>query len=617
MQKFIQPGQVAEIIYGFTVATNALLERKGAKTAIITTQGFEDIIELGRQNRPKIYDLQVEKPPPLVPRHLRYGVPERISAQGEILRPLRIEVAEEKLAGLKAKGVEAIAVCLLFSYANPSHEQQIAQLGQGKGFFISLSHEILPEFREYERCSTTVINAYVSLKVDRNLSLLEDKINTHPLRIMQSNGGCISTTTARREAVRTIFSGPAAGVLGGLELAKLAGYTQVITFDMGGTSTDVSLCDGQIKYTTEATVGGFPIKIPMIDIHSIGAGGGSLAYKDAGGALRVGPQSAGAEPGPACYGKGGKRLTVTDANLFLGRLDPDCFLGGEMRIYPDRIHPPLSDLAQELGLGTDQAASGIIKIINANMERAIRVISVERGFDPRDFSLVSFGGAGPMHACELASDLVIPRIIVPPNPGTLSALGLLLADVVKDYSQTLLLKSNDFDYEQLLTFFSSLEKKGLEEMLSEGFVTEAVIIERYLDMRYLGQSYEIMIPCRPDFLERFREVHEHLYGYAFPGKRIEVVNLRLKVVGKTKKPELRCQKEEPGEAASTAIIKEKKCFLAGDWEEVPVFLRDRLKPGHRFSGPAIVVEYSSTAVIPPDFTARVDGYLNLVLEKVN
>lgn len=605
--------ELPEIICGSTVATNVLLERKGAKTALITTHGFEDILEIGRQNRPRIYDLQVDKPPPLVPRSLRYGVKERISAQGEVLEELDGQKLESLSKELKRKGIEAIAVCLLFSYANPVHEQKIAHLLEAQGFFLSLSHLILPEFREYERCSTTSINAYVSPKIDRFFSYLEEKLKTRQLRVMQSNGGCISSLTARKEAVRTIYSGPAAGVLGGLEVAKLAGYPKVITFDMGGTSTDVSLCRGAIEYTTESKVGGLPVKVPMIAIHSVGAGGGSVAYVDSGGSLRVGPKSAGAVPGPACYGKGGSGLTVTDANLFLGRLDPDNFLGGEGKLYPDKVHNPLANLAKALGLGMEETASGVIKVVNANMERALRVISIEKGHDPGEFSLTSFGGAGPMHACELARSLMIPRVIVPKYPGALSALGLLLAAVVKDYSKTVLLPAGTVSDSQLSGLFASMESRASKEMYDEGFRPEMVLIERFLDMRYAGQSFELIIPGESGHVERFHTAHERFYGYSFPNKKVEIVNLRLKVTGHTEKPAITSYPEDKREAPASAVLKEKDAYLGDSWQRVRVWKRELLKPGHYFTGPALVVEYSATTVIPPDFTACVDAFSNLIL----
>ncbi|MBI4596042.1 MAG: hydantoinase/oxoprolinase family protein [Candidatus Tectomicrobia bacterium] len=617
LKHLIELKQIPEIVCGSTVATNVLLERKGAKTALITTQGFEDILEIGRQNRPKIYDLQVEKPPPLVPRALRYGIRERISAQGKIVETLQIEQVNRLVKEIKNERVEAVAVCLLFSYANPIHELEIARLSQGKGLGLSLSHQILPEFREYERCSTTVINAYVSTQIDLYLSYLENHIQTGQFRIMQSNGGCISTSTARREAVRTIFSGPAAGVLGGFELSKLAGYSQVITFDMGGTSTDVALCNDRIEYTTEAMIGGFPVKVPMISIHSVGAGGGSLAYTDSGGALRVGPKSAGAEPGPACYGKSKEGLTVTDANLFLGRLDPEHFLGGEKKLYPERILTPLKKLAQGLDLSMEATASGVINVVNANMERAIRVISIEKGYDPGEFSLIAFGGAGPMHACELARNLLIPRVIVPAHPGALSALGLLLADVVKDYSQTILLRTDVMEKAQLADLFGSMEVKAREDMGKEGFESDFISSQRYLDMRYVGQSFELIIPWDDDFIGKFHRMHEQFYGYSLPNKSMEIVNLRLKVIGKTEKPTLPYESGQKRKAPHSARAKTTRCYWDGHWESVPVFQRERLKPGHHFTGPAIVVEYSATTVIPGDFAARVDGYLNLILEKIS
>jgi len=616
LSRLIGTDNQQEIICGSTVATNTILERKGARTALITTKGFEDLLEIGRQNRQKIYDLNIDRPPSLIPPELRFGLKERVSAQGEIIKPLQEREIERLVAELKGKQVEAVAVCLLFSYLNPVHEEKLAEKLQNLCLFLSLSHRILPEFREYERCSTTVINAYVAPRINQYLSLLTQEVGRGRLRIMQSNGGCISATTASQEPVRTIFSGPAAGVLAARELARLAGFSKVITLDMGGTSTDVSLVDDRISYTTEATIGGLPVKVPMIDIHTVGAGGGSLAYVDSGGALRVGPFSAGADPGPACYGKGGKGVTVTDANLFLGRLDPDNFLGGEKRLYPEEIGPPLTRLARQLGLSLEETASGVLQVVNANMERAVRVISVERGHDPRDFSLVAFGGAGPLHACELASNLLIPRIIIPRSPGTLSALGLLLADIVKDYSQTILLRSERLTTEELDSLFLSLERKAQEEMLTEGFLPDKIMVERYLDLRYVGQSYELMIPYRADFLPHFHELHQHLYGYCLPHRETEIVNLRIKAIGQTRKPRLPYRRyEELKELPKHSCIKEKDCYLGGRWQRLPVWQRDLLEPGQLLRGPAIILEYSSTIFITPDYRAWIDSHYNLILER--
>ncbi len=460
------------VVHGTTVATNALLERKGARTALITTRGFRDVLEIGRQNRPDLYALEPQKPPPLVPRELRLEVAERVDHKGRVLQPLDMASVDAAIAELQRLGAESVAVCLLFSFLYPEHEATIAARLEAAGFAVSASHRILPEFREYERTATTVANAYVSPVLNRYLTNLEAKLPAElgPLRVMQSNGGVITAKAAKAAAARTVLSGPAAGVVGAAYMAGLSGYTDLITLDMGGTSTDVALVPGRLRETSEATVGDVPVRLPMLDIHTVGAGGGSIARLDAGGALRVGPQSAGADPGPACYGKG-DQITVTDAHVLLGRVAPTQFLGGRMALDRPRAERLMADLAARMGMDAERAANGVLRVANAIMEKAVRVISVERGYDPRRFTLVAFGGAGPLHACELAEGLGIPRVLVPRSPGVLSALGMLAADVMKDYSQTVMLRLPDPVDEsfvrQVAMGFRALAQRGWTEILEE------------------------------------------------------------------------------------------------------------------------------------------------------
>ncbi len=512
----LQDLEAQEVVHGSTVATNALLERKGARTAFLTTEGFEDLLIIGRQNREKLYDLLAPAKRQLVPSELSLGLPERILYDGSVERdldPAALEGLSEKLRGL---GVESVAVCLLHSYANPVHEKRVAEALEG--FFVSLSHEVLPEYREYERASTTVVNAYVTPLMARYLTGLSEKLGATRLRVFQSNAGSISSGAAECGAIHTVLSGPAGGVVGAAAAAKQAGFSRVISFDMGGTSTDVSLYDGKFSYTTESNLGDFPIRIPMLDIHSVGAGGGSIAYLDRAGALRVGPQSAGADPGPVCYGRG-EQITVTDANLLLGRIQPDKFLGGRMQLDLDRTRGFMNSFAAQLGVSIEKTAAAIVDVANSNMERAIRAVSVERGHDPRDFALLSFGGAGAQHACELAERLDVSTVIVPPHAGVLSAVGMLAADCVRDYSQSVLGKDPVLAFEEL-------GGRAAAEFSDEGF--SEVLFERLIDLRYEGQSYEITVPWqqRADFDAH----HRKLYGYDHPGRKVEQVTARVKAI---------------------------------------------------------------------------------------
>jgi N-methylhydantoinase A len=610
----ITDGRAKHIVHGSTVATNAILERKGAKIALITNNGFEDIIEIGRQNRSSLYDLTYKKEPHIVPKEMRFGLKERTLCTGEVIEDLDMKEAEEIARKIKGTDAESVAVCLLFSYLNPSHEKTIGTLIEKLNIPVSLSHEILSEFREFERTSTTLVNAYVSPKMREYLShiiaALQEKDS---LRVMQSNGGSISAHTAMNESVRTILSGPAGGAVGAYEIGKQVAAEKTISFDMGGTSTDVSLMDGGLSFTLESEIVGYPVKVPMIDIHTVGAGGGSIASIDLGGSLKVGPESAGAEPGPICYGKG-DRITVTDAHLYLGRLIPEHFLGGYMTLEADRLKIPFSQMAEDLGLSAIEMAEGILSVANTAMEKAIRVISVERGYDPREFTLLTFGGAGGMHAAFLARLLSVPRVLVPNNPGILSAIGMLIADMIKDYSLTVMLNQFDTDHDQLRNLFNSLERKGLNDLISEGVNEKNILLERYLDMRYEGQSYEIIVPFRDDFIEGFHGLHEKKYGYRNGDKPIEIVNLRLRARGTLDKPEMEKFPMSSETPVDKALLDRREVIFDGQPVMTQIFNRKFLGSGNRIKGPSVVVEYSSTIVIPPFAEAVVDEYGNLIME---
>jgi N-methylhydantoinase A len=602
-----------DVVHGSTIATNALLERRGACVALITTRGFADVIEIGRQDRPDLYALEPKVLPPLVPPERRIEVEERVTAEGQPLIPLDQHSLPKLVRQLEMLNVESVAVCLLFSFLYPKHEKMIGEALRRR-WAVSLSCEVLPEYREYERASTTVINAYVAPLMDRYLRRLEAGLQGRRLRIMQSNGGVITAATARREAARTALSGPAGGAVGAFHIAGLAGFDHIISFDMGGTSTDVALFPGEIVYTHEARIGGMPLRLPVVDVHTVGAGGGSIARVDAGGALQVGPESAGADPGPACYGRG-DQPTISDANLVLGRLHPDHFLGGQMKLYPERAEEAVARLARQMGGKTlEEAAWGMVQVANATMERAIRTISIERGYDPRDFTLVAFGGAGPLHACALAEKLHIPRILVPQTPGVLSAVGMTIADLIKDYSQTVMLdqdvvlNSNTLD-----TIFAPLERQGIEDLVNEGVEATNIHLERILDMRYVGQSYEIAVPqpSHGNWLAAFHAMHGRRYGHQHEQEPVEIVNIRLRAVGRGMKPHFQ-RLPADGPNASGACIGEGLVWLSPDRQEVvPLYERGLLRAGNVLTGPAIVFQLDATTVIEPGWQAVVDQLGNL------
>ncbi|HET9178832.1 MAG TPA: hydantoinase/oxoprolinase family protein [Terriglobia bacterium] len=646
------PSTSLDIIHGTTVGTNCLLERRGARVALVTTNGFEDLIEIGRQARSRLYDFDVRRDPPLVPRQKRFGLRERIAPDGSVLaRPSMPDLRRLRNRILRS-GAESIAVCLLFSYSNPANEMLVVRALRQLNLPLSISHRILPEFREYERLSTTAINAYLMPRTGSYLARLESKaVKKFALKsktsgpaggragvrvfVMESNGGITTARHAAREPVRTILSGPAGGVAAAVRLAKSFGIRQAISFDMGGTSTDVCLFEGRARITKETTLAGLPVAVPVIDVHSVGAGGGSLARIDAGGALRVGPESAGAMPGPVCYGRGGHRPTVTDANLILGRIDPDNFLGGTFRLDRRATEEAFERFIREENRKSPSAARilksprelarGIIAVANASMERVLRVISVERGHDPRDFSLIAFGGAGGLQAADLARSLGVARVIIPQNPGTFSALGILLSDAVKDVSQSLLMpvpieiargRSSALRSfcNNVAQRFQQLERAARKEIRRDHFPPGRIQIEKYLEVRYAGQSYELMVPFSRRFPADFKRLHEKTYGYTHGHKPLEVVNLRLRLTlpfAGHHAP--RRASRRPNQPVDNALLKEKNVWFGNRFHRTPLYERGRFQAGMRFEGPAVVAEYSSTTVVPPGCRCSVDRDLNLVL----
>jgi N-methylhydantoinase A len=621
-------GRVERITHGSTVATNAILERKGARTALITTQGFRDILAIGRQNRADLYAIQPQLPSPLIARRWCYEVPERLNHDGEILMPLDMEALDVVLADIERQGIETVAVCFLYSYVNPVHEQRVRDRVLARGLVedwrIALSSDVLPEIREYERASTVALEAYVRPLVSRYLRRLERDL--HPerlegladsltLRIMKSDGGVMGVRRAQERAVQTALSGPAAGVIGALHLAQLAGYDDVMTLDIGGTSTDVALCPGALVRRAESEIGGLPLRTRVLDIETIGAGGGSIARFDAGGVLRVGPESAGADPGPVAYGLGGLEVTVTDAHVVLGRLHPDYFLGGEMMLRPQAARAAVHFLGRALGLTPEDTALGVVHVANSGIDRALRRVSISRGHDPRQFTLVAFGGAGPLHACPVADQLEIPRVLLPRHPGVLCALGLLMADTVLEQSRSVLEPVSEATPALLQEELNRMAVHARHKLISEGVAESAIILLGLVDARYEGQSYELTMPFDHDLVRAFHAAHTKSYGHAMLDRAVEVVNLRLHATGLSAGPELVLEPVMANDGAE-AFVGMRRGFLEKLGPcRLAVYERERLRPGAVFAGPALVLQMDSTAFIPPDWSARVDGYRNLVLEK--
>ncbi len=607
-----------EIVHGTTVGTNALLERRGARAALVTTAGFEDVLAIGRQARPALYDLDAERPEVIIPRALRFGVGERVAATGEVLEALDAGTLDALVERLRRARVEAVAICLLFSFVRPEHERLVARALAGLGVPLSVSHEILPEYREFERTSTVAINAYLQPLMGAYLR----KLRAPRLRVMQSSGGSISAGAAAREPVRTILSGPAGGVVGALRAALSAGSPDIITFDMGGTSTDVALCaGGRLRTTNEATVAGLPVAVPVLDIHTVGAGGGSIARVDAGGSLRVGPESAGADPGPAAYGRG-TLPTVTDANLVLGRFGGAGLLGGDFALDAGRARDALARLARELTAASGrkttahEAALGVVRVVNAGMERALRVVSVERGFDSRSFALVSFGGAGGLHAVALAAGLGIPRVIVPLRPGALSALGALASDVVMDASRTVMLDAAAATHTgELERAFRQMERAASAALKREGFAAARQRHVPSVAARYKGQSFELEIEWKSaaTIAAAFHRAHLARYGYAQAGSAVEIVSARVRSRGLVEKP----GRERVARSAGASVVAphgSASVYFSSAPARAALYTRENLGAGARLKTPCIVTEYSSTTLVPAGARARVDADGNLIIE---
>jgi len=605
--------QQLDIRHGTTVGTNTMLERTGARVAFVTTAGFEDTIAIGRQARSKLYDWFAPVPISIVPRELRFGVPERVSSDGAILR----SPTEDELASLvdqvRASGAEAIAISLLFSFANPETELRVEAALRVLGIPVSTSHRILPEFREYERASTTLVNSYLAPRIKRYLDRLAQRVTARSpdarVDVMQSSGGIIPAHIAAEQPVRTVLSGPAGGVIGACLVARIAGLNRIIGFDMGGTSTDVFLADaaiGGLQLTRESMVAGVPIGVPMLDIHTAGAGGGSIARFDAGGMLRVGPESAGAEPGPICFGRG-TLATVTDANLLLGRLDSESFLGGGVQLDFKRTERMMQDLKGPLET-VEEFAAGILEVVEMQMERAIRVISIERGHDPQECTLVAFGGGGPLHACSLARALRIPRVMI---PGALSAVGILLADAVRDYSRTVMLPGSAI--ENLEHAFEELEQRGRAEFAAENVEG---IAQRTIDMRYQRQGYELNVVYEkqaPDrAIDAFHKLHLQRYGFCDVNRPTEIVNLRVRMTASAEPYAPVSRGTVPGDARS-ACYAERAVFFDGKFLPTRLYRRHQLVPGDIIPGPAMISEYTSATVVPPGCIVNVDGYANLIV----
>jgi N-methylhydantoinase A len=641
-------GAQVTLLHGTTVGTNALLQRKGARVALITTSGFEDVIEIGRQARPRLYDFFFDRVAPLVQREMRFGVKERTDSESRVLeRPSDAELTRLREV-VRSSEPEAIAISLLFSFANPENEAAIVAAVADLGKPLSVSHRILPEFREYERTSTVVVNAYLQPLMQSYMEKLAERAknagavsdatqkrgNTR-IFVMQSSGGITALESAAREPVRTVLSGPAGGLVGAAAMAARSGLRKILSFDMGGTSTDVAAVQGEVRAAGQSEVAGLPVGVPMLEIHTVGAGGGSIARFDAGGSLRVGPESAGADPGPICYGRG-TEPTVTDANLLMGRLRPNRFLGGEFTLDVERARRITSEWLKKHGSGThlnlEQFSAGVVRVVNANMERALRVVSIERGYDPREFALVAFGGAGGLHACELAEALAIPTVMIPAQPGALSAFGILVSDVVKDYSRTLLWRYADRLSQAVPQAVRPVVTRGnlqkefrkLEAAAGKEFHEErwrgALHYERSLDLRYRGQGYELSVPILPtteDVTARFHDEHQRRYGYHHPGREIELVTLRLRVRLRTPQlegPRVTRQRTARKPSSHLAPVERATVFFRDKAVTTPVFERADLVLGRAMRGPAVITEYSATTVIPPGKRFCVDASENLIIK---
>ena len=625
----VDANEIVELIYGTTIVVNMIAQKEAEATALITTNGFRDVLEIGRAYRSdNIYDIFMDKAEPLVKRDLRYEVSERINFVGDIVEKLNEEEVKRIISEIKKRNIKSIAVCLLHSYANPVHERKIKEIikDEWPEVYVSISSEINPQFREYERTSTTAINAYMMPNMASHLVEFEqemEKENLSPkLYIMQGNAGVMTFKTAVEKPVSVSDSGPIAGIIAANYLGKIIGFENLITLDMGGTSCDVSLIQNNaLKFTTDSHLEGYPISIPTVDLDFIGAGGGSIAWHDAGGALKVGPKSAGAYPGPICYQRGGTEPTVTDANLVTGRIRPEIFLEDLSGIIEKTKEVILTKVAAPLEMDVMEAAEGILQVVNSNMIRAIKLVSVERGYDPREFTLVAFGGAGGLHAGKLAEEMEIPRVLIPYSPGTFSALGLVLSDIKHDYVHTKLQSQEEVDPLELNEIYKKLERQGLEELKKEGVLPENSLLIRTCDIRYFGQAFELCVPIpsgkltHKDVLlisEKFHEMHERTYGHSMKEDPIEFVNYRVSAVGQLKKVNL-----GEGRKWETGIDMFEKKFgkavFDGKEYTVPIYDRNSLKADDKVAGPAIIGEMGSTIVVYPGQRAQVDRLHNIII----
>jgi N-methylhydantoinase A len=586
--------------HGTTVATNAVLERKGARCALVTTKGFSDMLTIARQNRPNLYDFHKIRPEPYIPNELCFGVSERVSKDGEVLLDLDEKSLQDIVEKLKADSVESVAVSLLFSFLKPDHEKKIEEALQA--WPTSISSFVLPEFREYERTTTTVFDAYIKPKVTQYLSDIEDHFGKK-FYIMQSNGGVVSSNVAKKRPVNILLSGPAGGVAATKYLGDLLQIPNLISFDMGGTSADISvIVDSEPKWTSEGEINGLPIRVPMLDITTIGAGGGSIAWIDSGGALRVGPQSAGANPGPICYGKGGEKITVTDCNLLAGYLGEEGLLNGKMPLSKKPVEGKILDLSKNLGLEMDKTILGIQKVVNSNMIQAIRLTLAKSGLDPRDFTLVAFGGAGPSHACSLAKELGLSKVMIPFLPGAFSAYGILVSDIRINLSKSIIKSFSDFQ-DNIHRELEKLKDQARSDLKEQNIDEKSAQFLYSVDLRYKGQSYEINVDYKEDLIESFNRKHKNLYGYSIPSEPLELVNVRLQVISPRKK--VTPNTKDSGDNQPKG---KREVLFEGGKFTTAVYLRDNLKPGFSQKGPCIIEEETATTVIPPGISFYLDSF---------
>ncbi len=628
----IAPDDVAHVGHGTTVATNLVIERRGALTGLITTRGFRDVIEIGRQTRPHLFDYSVVKPPPLARREHRHEIRERVSARGEVLVALDESDVEAAAQHLRAAGVKAVAICFLHAYRNPAHEEAARKIVARAlpDAYVSVSSEVLPEFREFERWSTTLLNAAVGPRMETYLESFLARVKNLGIGVepftIHSNGGLMSIRAVRAFPVRTCLSGPAAGVVGAAEVGRVAGFENLVTFDVGGTSTDVSLVyRGKPLFSSSRLVADYPVKTPMIDIHVIGAGGGSIAWMDDAGALKVGPQSAGADPGPAAYMRGGVQPTITDAQICLHRLNPVALLEGRLKVDEAAARKVIAEkVAQPLGLELEEAAEGVIRIANANMSRAIRSVSTERGYDLARFALFAYGGAGPLHAIDVAIECGIPTVIVPQEPGTLCARGMLLTDISFDFVRSEIAEATAEAWRDVCRLFSEMQSEASAWLERERVPAAERSFRYHLDARYQGQNFEVIVPMariaddgRDAFLREFAAAHQREYGYDVPGRAVEIVNCRLQAVGRVVKAPLR-EIAGAGSVADAVVARRKVYFgAAHGWLDTPVHARSKLAAGAALTGPALIEEMSSTVLLSPGQSATVDRIGNLVIKVKN